>query len=322
MSTSTILAGPRRLSASLVLAIIATICGAGSASMGAAAQAFETPEAAVDAFIAAVRQDDLPALVTMLGEGADQLLESGDPVQDANRRERFLALFDEHHELQPVDDDRMALVIGADAWPYPIPLVKTGTGWSFDVESGIEEIVNRRVGENELFAIQACLAVVDAQREYYSRDHDGDGLLEYAQTFRSTVGRRDGLFWPAREGEPESPLGELAAAAAAEGYSWSSGGYHGYHYRLLTAQGPGAPGGAYDFLARDDQIGGFAVLAFPAAYGDSGVMSFMTSHAGVVYQADLGPDTASLVEQITVFDPVEPWHAVPDGDLEPLPALR
>ncbi len=302
------------------LAMLVLTCGAGAALAGQEAQTFKTPEAAVDALIAAVRQDDLAALVAILGEGSDRLVQSGDPVQDANRRERFLALYDERHELEAIGDDRMALVIGGDTWPYPIPLVKEGKKWAFDVAAGIEEIVNRRVGENELLTIQTCLAAVDAQREYYSRDRDGDGVLEYAQKIRSTVGRQDGLFWRPRQGEPDSPLGELAAAAAAEGYTGSEEGFHGYHVRLLSGQGPGARGGAYDYLVRDDQIGGFALLAFPATYGESGVMSFMVNHDGVVYQADLGPETAVEAEKITAFDPVEPWQPVPDGDLAPVPA--
>lgn len=316
MSTPSIPAHWRRRAAALTLTTLIAVCSAGSAPAGQKPKTFKTPEAAMDALIAAIRQDDLGTLVSMLGEGSDELLQSGDPVQDANRRERFLALYDERHELQPVGDDRVALIIGAGEWPYPIPLVKVGKKWSFDIASGIEEIINRRVGENELLTIRGCLTVVDAQREYSSKDHDGDGLLEYAQKIRSMVGRRDGLFWPARDGELQSPLSEVAAAAAAEGYTGTSGSFHGYRYRLLTSQGPGARGGAYDYLVRDNLIGGFAVLAFPAVYGESGVMTFMVNHDGVVYQRDLGPETADEVEKITTFDPVEPWEAVSDEDLE------
>jgi len=317
MNTPSIPTPWRRRAATLTFTIVIAAGGAGPAIAGQKPTAFKSPEAAMDALIAAVRQDDLATLVSMLGEGSDQLLQSGDPVQDANRRLRFLALYDERHELQPIGEDRVALVVGSDAWPYPIPLVRDGKKWSFDVAAGIEEILNRRVGENELLTVRACLAVVDAQREYYLRDHDGDGLLEYAHKIRSTVGRRDGLFWPARQGEPDSPLSEVVAAAAAEGYTGASGEpFHGYRYRLLTSQGPGARGGAYDYLVRDNLIGGFAVLAYPAVYGESGVMSFIVNHDGVVYQRDLGPETAAEVEKITAFDPVEPWEAVPDEDLE------
>ncbi len=310
----------RRHSATLFLIILIAISSAGLVLAGAKAKTFKTPEAAIDSLIDAVRENDLAAVVKILGEGSDVLLESGDPVQDENRREFFLALYDAKHELKPITDDQLTLVIGEGGWPYPIPLVKTGKKWSFDTASGIEEIIDRRVGANELKAIQSCLAAVDAQREYALKDHDGDAVLEYAQKFRSMIGRRNGLFWPAREGEPESPLGELTAAAAAEGYLGKTGeAFHGYHYRLLTAQGPNAPGGAYDYLVRDDLIGGFAVLAFPAVYGESGVMCFLASHNGVVYQSDLGPDTAAEAEKFTAYDPDETWQIVPETDLVAIP---
>ncbi len=287
---------------------------------GAKAKTFKTPEAAVDAIIDAVRQNEVPAMMAILGEGSEQLFETGDAVQDSNRREAFLALYDERHDLQPIADDQIELVIGEIAWPYPIPLVQEGKKWSFDTASGIEEIINRRVGENELKAIQSCLATVDAQREYASRDHDGDGILEYAQKFRSTIGRRDGLFWPARAGEPDSPLGETVVAAAAEGYLGVTGdAFHGYHYFLLTSQGPNAPGGAYDYLVREDLIGGFAVLAFPAEYGESGIMTFLVNHHGVVYQRDLGPETTAEAGHITALDPSEAWEAVTESDLLEVP---
>jgi hypothetical protein len=308
----------RRLRAATFTLLIAA-CGAGAASASQKARTFASPETAVDAAIAALRQDDLAALASVFGEGSDDLLSSGDPVQDASRRQQFLALYDQRHEMQHLGDDRLTLVIGPGAWPFPIPLVKAGNEWSFDLASGIEEVLDRRVGENELRAIQTCLAIVDAQREYYGTDHDGDGILEYAQKFQSTVGRRDGLFWPARPGEPESPLGELVAAAAAEGYTASTGAFHGYHYHMLTSQGPDARGGAYDYLVRDNLIGGFGVLAFPVEYGQSGVMSFMVNHDGVVYQRDLGPDTAVAAAKIACFDPTG-WQVVPDKDLAPIAA--
>lgn len=320
MSTTPMPATWRRRAATLSLTILIAISSAVPVLAGTKAKTFKTPEAAIDTLIDAVRQNDLIALEKILGEGSDQLLETGDPIQDANRREEFLALYDENHELQPVADDRLELVIGAGAWPYPIPVVKVGKKWSFDLDSGIEEIINRRVGQNELFAIQSCLTAFNAQRQYASRDHDGDGLLEYAQKFRSTIGRRDGLFWPPRRGVPDSPLDEMAAAAAAEGYLGVTGEpFHGYRYRLLTAQGPDAPGGAYDYMVRDNLIGGFAVLAFPAQYGESGIMTFLVGHHGVVYQRDLGPESATEIEKITAYDPSEIWEAVPDEDLVAIP---
>ncbi|PYQ66126.1 MAG: hypothetical protein DMF53_04050 [Acidobacteria bacterium] len=182
------------------------------------------------------------------------------------------------------DRDRLILAVGNDPWPLPIPLVKAGSGWAFDTAAGIEEVINRRIGRNELSAIQTRLAVGDAQREYYRLDRDGDGILEYAQKFRSTPGKQDGLYWEVKEGEPASPIGEFVATASTEGYGPGSTAYHGYHFRLLTKQSSAAPGGAYDYMVQKKQIGGFAVVAFPAAYGDSGIMTFMLSHSGIVHQ--------------------------------------
>ena len=210
-----------------------------------------------------------------------KITDDRDPVADQNVRLDFVQRYDIKHEIVEGRDGSRVLVVGTEGWPFPVPLVKSGSKWQFDTANGIEEIINRRIGRNELTTIQTCLAIGDAQREYYRRDRDGDGILEYAQKVASTVNRRDGLFWAVGDNEPPSPLGELIAAAAAEGYTMESPSYNGYHYRLLRSQGPSAPGGAYDYMARDNQIGGFAVLAFPAIYGDSGIMTFMVSHAGI-----------------------------------------
>jgi hypothetical protein len=311
----------KTLHARATFAVVATLILFTSAFVAAAAakqKAYATPEDAVEDFIAAVRNYNLETLVAIFGEESRRVFASEDPVADANQRQEFLRLYDEKHALTRRDDKTQILVAGADPWPFPIPLVKSGAGWTFDTEAGIEEIINRRVGRNELSAIQTCLAAGDAQREYYRRDRDGDGVLEYAQKFRSTVGLRDGLFWPGEEGEPQSPLGEFVATAAAEGYGPASAGYHGYRYRMLTAQGPAAPGGAYDYLVRGDQIGGFAVLAYPEEYGDSGVMTFMVSHDGIVYQKDLGDDTETEANNIKSFNP-EGWTKVEKKDLETIP---
>jgi hypothetical protein len=203
------------------------------------------------------------------------------------------------------------LQVGADKWPFPFPLQQKGARWHFDSSAGAEEIINRRVGENELDAIQACLAFVDAEREYYSRNPQGEPLLQYAQKLASTEGHKDGLYWPTTGDEPLSPLGVQFARARGEGY-FEKGvqpgtGYRGYIYRLLTAQGPNAAGGAYDYLVNGKMIGGFALLAFPVEYGNSGVMSFIVNHDGVVYSKDLGPDTAKAASAIAAFDPDSGW---------------
>jgi hypothetical protein len=204
------------------------------------------------------------------------------------------------------------LTVGRDEWPMPIPLVRDAAGWWFDTSRGREEILNRRIGRNELSAVQVCLAYVDAQREYYVRDPDGDALLQYAQRFRSTPGKRDGLYWDVRPDEAPSPLGALVARAEAAGYPTKrpSGGripYWGYYYRIVKAQGSHAPGGAYDYVVRGNMIGGFALVAYPAEYGASGVMTFIVSHDGIVYQKDLGPGTAAAVRALTLFDPDPSW---------------
>ena len=307
---------------SLVIACIAAFALTFAPDAFAASKpiVYKTPEAASNAFITAVRKGDVKKLIRIFGPGSDRLFASTDKVADKNLRKMFLALYDEKHELAARDDGSKILVVGSNAWPYPVPIVKSGNGWAFDTTTGFNEIMNRRVGRNELETIQTCLAIADAEREYYQQDRNGDGILEYAQKVRSTKGQQDGLFWPVKEGEPLSPLGALVAEAADEGYTAASTAYHGYHYKLLTAQGPNAPGGAYDYMVREHQIGGFAVVAYPADYGDSGVMTFMISHSGIIYQSDLGPNTKDIASKLTTFDPGEGWQPVGESDLQPLPA--
>lgn len=281
--------------------------------------AYPSPEQAVDAFTTSLRSNDLNSLVAEFGKGSERLFRSDDSVSDRNLRGDFLQLYDAKHELTTKDDGSKVLVVGKDDWPLPIPLVKTDKGWVFDSPAGLDEIVNRRIGRNELLTIQTCLAIGDAQRDYYRVDHNGDKILEYAQKFRSTPGQQDGLYWRAAPGEPQSPLGDLVAAAAEEGYPASSTALHGYRFRMLTAQGPAAQGGAYDYLVRKSQIGGFGVLAYPVTYGESGIMTFIVSHDGIVYQRDLGKDTSDQAVQIKLFDPSQGWTRVANSDMQPLP---
>jgi hypothetical protein len=272
-------------------------------------QPFASPAAAVDALVAALRANDIDRVRAIMGPQSQEVLSSGDDVADRARRDRFLELYDERHKIV-VDasaddgDDARTLVIGNTDWPFPIPLVRRGSQWVFDVAAGIDEIINRRVGENELATIQTAKAIVDAQREYALAAVDGPGV--YATKVVSDEGKRNGLYWPTKEGEPESPLGEFVAAAAAEGYKRSETGptpYHGYIYRLLTAQGPHAPGGAAEYEVNGKLTLGFAIVAHPADYGNSGIMTFITSADGVVYQADLGEKTAEAAQQMKAFDP-------------------
>jgi hypothetical protein len=283
-----------------------------AASKPAAAQPrrFASAEEAVRALVGAVRGGNTEALVGILGRDSRALVVSGDPVLDRRTRERFLAEYDAASTLV-ADGETTVLHIGRDDWPFPIPLVKDGDRWRFDARRGRDEILARRIGRNELYTIQTCLAYVDAQREYYATDRNGDGILEYAKRFASTPGSHDGLYWPTQPGERPSPLGELVVRARAEGYRRETAGhtpFHGYFYRILTAQGPSAPDGAYDYVVRGHMLAGFALVALPAQYGVSGVMTFIVNHDGVVYQKDLGPRTRELAMAMRAFDPDPTWR--------------
>jgi hypothetical protein len=248
-----------------------------------------------------------------MGSEGRGLVVSGDPVADRQARERFLQAYDAGNKLV-AQGETMTLQVGANDWPFPIPLVKQGERWRFDPPQGREEILARRIGRNELYTMQICLAIVDAQREYYAQDRNNDGILEYARQFASTPGKRDGLYWPTQPGEQPSPLGDLMVRARAEGYRRAADGgptpYYGYMYRILTAQGPSAPGGAHEYVVRGHMIGGFAVVAFPAQYGASGVMTFMVNQDGDVYQKDLGPNTRAAAMGMKTFNPDRTWTKV------------
>ncbi|MGA8282018.1 MAG: DUF2950 domain-containing protein [Desulfobacterales bacterium] len=272
---------------------------------------FASPEEAVGAMVKALNSNDLKALEAIFGPGSRDLLTSGDPVADQSGRERFLKLYGERSRLEQTADE-VVLSIGNEDWPFPIPLFKKDGLWGFDTEEGREEILARRIGRNELDAIQVCLAYVDAQREYALKDRDADGLLQYAQKFRSDKGMKNGLYWDVKEDEKQSPLGPLFAAAQEKGYSGKSGGgqpvpYYGYYYRILKGQGKNAPGGAYDYMVKGKMIGGFALVAYPAKYASSGIMTFIVNQDGVVYQKDLGRNTEKAVQAIKLFNPDSTW---------------
>lgn len=277
---------------------------------------FSTADEAVTDLVAALQADDEQALRAMLGPEGEPLIDSGDEVADRNAGERFVADYNAAHQLASTDDGkRLWLEIGTDRWPFPIPLTKEAGGWRWDTEAGKEEILARRIGRNELAAIEACRGYADAQREYYAANPQGDALLQFAQRIGSTPGKRDGLYWETNEGEAPSPLGPLIATARGEGYAAPGSTpqpYHGYLYKILNAQGFHAPGGSYSYMARGRMIGGFALVAFPAEWDNSGVMTFMVNQDGVVYQKDLGPQTASLAPAIKAFDPDKSWTRVPD----------
>ncbi|RKT44054.1 DUF2950 domain-containing protein [Thiocapsa rosea] len=277
---------------------------------------FETPDAAVMALIDAAASEDRDALFAVLGSDLDALV-SGDPVADALDRRRFVELSQEAAQLEDETDDSAILVIGPEDWPFPIPLAKDDRGWSFDTQAGLEELLDRRIGLNELHAVATARAFVDAQVEYAAADPDGDGVRAYAGRFWSTEGTRDGLYWPTNEGEPESPMGPLVDDAVEEGYEVGDDGegrrpYHGYYFKILTAQGPSAPGGAKSYLECGKLANGFGLLAWPASYGNSGIMSFQVNQRGMVYQANLGEDTAAVAETIDAYDPGADWVPVVD----------
>lgn len=299
------------LHAVLLLALVLP----GASGAATAQRSFSSPEEAVKVLIEALKINDVPALQGIFGPGSEELVESGDPVADKERRLQFVELYQEKNNLTQ-SAQGMELSIGNEDWPFPIPIVQRDGQWQFDTEAGRDEILARRIGKNELGAIQFCMAYVDAQREYASRDRDGDGLLTYAAKFRSDQGQHNGLYWEAKEGEEQSPLGPLAAAAQKQGYSAQSvepAPYLGYYYRILTGQGENAPGGAYDYLVREKLLGGFALVAYPANYKSTGVMTFIVNHGGQVYQKDLGEKTEEAAQAITLFDPDNSWEKVKEN---------
>ena len=277
---------------------------------------FSSAEEGMQAFVEAIKLNDPFVLQTLLGADGPGLFDSGDAAADAQWRKRFLQTYaDANKVVLQENNTRAILTVGRDEWPMPIPLVKSEKGWRFDTPHAAEQILSRHIGRNELAAIQVCLAIVDAEREYATQDADGDGVPGFASKFVSSPGKRDGLYWETREDEPLSPVGPLLAAAANEGPVTSDSTvltpFHGYLYRMLTKQGKNASGGAYDYQANGKLLGGFAVIAFPARYGTSGVVSFMVNQDGAVYQKDLGQNTAALVAEMTEFDPDPSWTRAP-----------
>ncbi|HEY1473837.1 MAG TPA: DUF2950 domain-containing protein [Pseudolabrys sp.] len=293
-----------------MVALLGTVCTV------AAQQAFKSPDEAASALVGAAKAGDVKALTTVLGPDGEDIVNSGDPVADAATREKFVAAYDAKHQIAMESDSKAAMVIGKDDYPLPIPLVRKDGQWRFDTAAGREEILFRRIGNNELNAIQACLAYVDAQNDYAEKDRTGAGTNTYAQRIVSQPGKKDGLYWPTAQGEDESPLGELVAEATAQGYRVGGGRapFQGYYFKILTKQGAAAPGGELDYIVRGKMIGGFALVAYPAEYRNSGVMTFIVSHNGTVYQKDLGPDGAKRAEQMTAFNPDNTWQKVSDTE--------
>lgn len=267
-----------------------------------AQQTFASPLQAGEVLVDAVKTGDKPALAAILGSRWQEFI----PSEDIDREDvdAFLNAWNQAHRFKQIAYGKGLLAVGPEDWTLPIPIVKTGERWHFDAQAGAEEMRIRRIGRNELSTIQAVLAYYDAQKEYALADRNGDGMLEYAQRLISSPGKHDGLYWPTSAGEAESPLGPLF------GTDTPGKDYHGYYYRILAGQGPHAPGGAYDYLIGKRMTAGFALVAWPLAYGDSGVMTFLVSHDGEVFQKDLGSKTDSIVRAMTRFDPDASWKAV------------
>lgn len=292
-------------------ALTAMIIGFAIVTAATAQQSFKTPDEAVETLVTALRAGDSKAVNAILGSGAEEIISSGDAVQDENTRKVFLAAYDVKHSVQTGGDKPATLLIGPDDYPFAIPIVRKGDAWMFDSAAGRVEVLARRIGRNELAAIQVCLAYYDAQYEYAETMPKIDDMAVYAQRVVSSPGKKDGLYWPTVESQPPSPLGEAVADATLRGYRVGSGApYQGYYYKILTRQGPKAAGGAHNYIVDGKMIGGFALIAWPAEYGNSGIATFMINHDGVVYEKDLGQETRKLAAQTTVFNPDNTWKKV------------
>ena len=279
-------------------------------------ETFAAPQQAAEALASAWHTDRVEPLLKIFGPRGRNLVTSGDPVAEHTTRERFAAAYDQQHRIELQGSDEAILVIGKDDWPYPIPIVREGSVWRFDVKAGIEQVLDRRIGANELHAIEVSRAYVEAQREFAAGRRLAGQPLEYARQLASSNHKHDGLYWPATAGEKQSPLGPLVATAEANGYGLPPASaadpraFEGYYFRILNGQGGHAPGGARSYVASGRMTGGFALIAFPARWGDSGVMTFLVNQNGIVFQKDLGPSTTRLASQITLYDPDRTWRIV------------
>lgn len=296
--------------------LLAVFLAGTSEAKGGGQKTFASAEDAAGALVNAAKTNDTKVVLSLFGPGGKDLVISGDKVVDRDMLERFVAAYDKRNRLEMNESETKAfLYVGEDEWPFPVPVVKKAGKWVFDVKEGKSEILHRRIGRNELGTVQACLAYVDAQKEYARRDYDRDGLFEYAQKFMSDPGKKNGLYWETKEGEEPSPLGLFVAKARKEGYGSKRTGskpapYQGYFYKIIKAQGNNAPGGAYNYLVKDKMIGGFALVAYPAQYGMSGIMTFIVNQDGIVYEKNLGKNTAKTAEAMKAFDPDNTWKKV------------
>ena len=318
----------QRVTLAMALLLLLSVGVSRSASVMAAEKPtqkqahFSTPEEAKQAVVNAAAAKDPAAFATIFGPEAPEQMLPGDEAEDKQELEEFAASVQQSAKLEKVNDTKFTLTIGEDNWLFPIPIIKEGTQWRFDTPAGMEEILNRRIGENELSTILSCRAYVLAQWEYFTQgDEDKDGVAEYARKFISSPGKRDGLYWDTAAGDDPSPLGSLVAAARAEGYAIKTPGkndhavqrrqpYHGYYFKILTRQGPHAPGGKYNYIINGNMIAGYALVAYPADWANSGVMTFIVNQQGRVYQKDLGPKTSAIAGAMVEYDPDPTWKFV------------
>lgn len=302
----------RVLAATFVLASFTWWC-AGSA-LAAAPMLFGTPEKAAQALIDAAGSYNVPELLAIFGPNGKDFIVSADPVRDKMNASAFAAEARSKHSIatDPSKPDRAVIVVGDERWPMPVPLVKKNGMWSFDATAGRQEVLYRRIGTNELDAIQVCRGFVEAQKGYALQIHDDSGVNQYAQRIFSTPGKQDGLYWKNADGSSGGPIGEAVAKALAEGYSDGKTGYHGYYFKILKGQGPAAPLGRLSYVIEGVMIGGFALVAVPAQYGVTGVKSFIVSNDGIVYQKDLGPDSLNVAKKMELYNPDPTWHRTND----------
>ncbi|HET6516473.1 MAG TPA: DUF2950 domain-containing protein [Thermodesulfovibrionales bacterium] len=297
----------------VTIAIIASHYPA--AAQDAGQRKFKSPEDAFKALVDAAKDNDTKALLAIFGPDSKDIISSGDSIADSAALNRFVKAAGEEVRFAKLDNGAMLPIIGKGECSFPIPIVKSGNEWVFATEEGKEEILNRRIGKNELNTIEVVRAIADAQRDYASKDRDGDGVLQYAEHFLSREGKRDGLYWEAEPGGEQSPLGPLVAHAAEEGYpvgkhTGKYTPYHGYYFKMLKGQGSNAPGGDFDYIINGKMVAGFGVVAYPAEYGVSGIMTFMVNQLGMVYEKDLGTRTEEIAKAMTKYDPDKTWKKV------------
>ncbi len=312
-----------RLIKATIFAILLTLVAAIANAQEPGQKTFATPQDAGNALYEAVKSGDKSAMEAVLGQSSGSIISSGDDVQDNSNRDFFTKRFEQMNRWAKAASGNEILYIGAENWPFPIPLRSNAGQWYFDTKAGAQEILFRRIGKNEMAAIRVCAALADAQQDYFDQTHDGDTVHQYAQKFISEEGKQNGLYWKVPEGQPESPIGPLVAYAAGQGYGGqheTPQPFHGYYFHILTGQGANVKGGAKSYIVDGKMTGGFAFVAYPAEYRNSGVMTFLVDVTGVVYQKDLGPNTADIAKQMKTYNPNSTWVVAESGEEQAEPA--